>query len=165
MKARLKMERSEATRRIAELLGRVSDGGNRYLDAVEEVSVFGSYVAGASTPGDIDLSVQYHDGSGEIASEQLQRMFAGKNVEVPFLQALRGRQRGLSIVFNVRETLERQGGFEFITLWRRGDSFALALERLQAIQANPHAGTAPRDHVHPALAGFAKNTLSPRGSG
>jgi hypothetical protein len=153
------MKRSEATRRIAELLRRVSEGGDLYLDAVEEVSVFGSYVAGAFAPNDIDLSVGFRDGSGEIAEEQIQRMFAGRNAETPFLQALRGSQRGMNIILNAREQLERQGGFEFIALWRRGDSIDVALERLHAIRSDPDAGTAPREHVHPAIAGFEKNTL------
>lgn len=150
------MRRDAATLRIVALLERVSGGGDVYLDAVEEVSVFGSYAAGALAPNDVDLAVGYSDSTGQIGIERVERMFAGKNLETPFAQALRGRQRGLNIVFNVRETLERQGGFEFVTLWRRGDSLELALERLRSIRINPKAGSAPREYVHPAIAGFEK---------
>jgi hypothetical protein len=153
------VKRDDATRRIGQLLERVINGGDRYLDAVDEVSVFGSYAAGALAPNDVDLAVHYTDPTGKIGEELVQRMFAGRNMMTPFEQALRDRQRGLNIVFNVREQLERQGGFDFVTLWQRGDSLEVALERLQAIKSDPQAGSAPREHVHPMIVGHEKRTL------
>jgi hypothetical protein len=152
------MKRSEATQRIEQLLGRVSAGGNLYLDAVEEISVFGSCAAGAPTPHDVDLLVTHTDPTGQIGKQQLARMFAGKSMTTPFEQALRGRQRGLNILFNLRDQLERQGGFTFVLLWQRGDSLETALERLHAIPLDPAAGSAPREYVHPAIEGFEKST-------
>jgi hypothetical protein len=150
------VKRQEATRRLEELLTRVSVGGDLYLDAVEEISVFGSYAAGALMPNDVDIAVEFRDPTGRIAEEQVQRMLAGRSWSTPFEQALRGRQRGMSIVFNQRQQLERQGGFEFVALWRRGENVELAFERLRAIQSNPEAGSARRDHVHPAIVGFER---------
>jgi hypothetical protein len=153
------LKRDEATRRLVELLERVSEGGTTYLEAVDEVSVFGSYAVGALTPNDVDVAVEYTDATGLIAREQLKRMFAGRNTETPFTLALRGSRRGLNIVFNARERLEAQGGFTFVTLWRRGDPLDVAVDRLQAITRDPDAVSAPREHVHPLLEGFEKNTL------
>jgi hypothetical protein len=45
-----------------------------------------------------------------------------------------------------------------VTLWRRGDTIELAFERLHAIEPDPAARSAPRQHVHPAIAGHAKRT-------
>jgi len=148
------MKRAEATRQLEQLLERLNSGRNIYLDAVEEVSVFGSYAAGALAPNDVDVAVEYQDRTGAIGDEQISRMFSGRSVETPFAQALREKQRGLKIVFNARKALERQGGFAFTLLWRRGDRLTDALDRLYAITVDPAAASAPRDYVHPVIAGF-----------
>lgn len=153
------MERDEATRKIEALVERVIAGGNVYLDAVDEITLFGSYVAGAPAPNDVDVLIQHGDPSGEIQEERLRRMLAHQNYTTPFEQALRGRQRTISLVFNVRDQLERQGGFEFKTIWQRGESLDTVRTRLAEIPVDPNAGSAPRDHVHPALDGYEKHTV------
>jgi hypothetical protein len=57
--AGLNMKRSEATKRINGLLGRVVSGEGRYVSRVREVWVFGSFARGALEVGDIDVAVEF----------------------------------------------------------------------------------------------------------
>lgn len=152
------MKRSEATRRLEELVRRVIDGGNVYLNAVNQISLFGSYVAGAPTPNDVDILVRYSDPTGAIGDEQRDRMFDHRPITTPFEQALRGRQRVLSIHFDNQERLKQQGGFDIRPIWKRGEPLEAAVARLHAISVNPGAGSAPRQYPHPAIEGFEKRT-------
>lgn len=153
------MRRDAATRKIEALVQRVLDGGNIYLDAVDEIAVFGSYVAGSSAPNDVDVLIQHGDPTGEIHREHVRRMLAHRSYTTPFEQALRGRQRGISIVFNIRDQLERQGGFDLRTIWTRGETIQTARERLEGFKVVPNASSAPRDYTHPLLAGFESRTV------
>ncbi|MGB2952508.1 MAG: nucleotidyltransferase domain-containing protein, partial [Gaiellaceae bacterium] len=55
------MRRSEATRRLEQLLRNAAAGGG-YVTRIREIWVFGSYARGALEVGDIDLDVEYeHD--------------------------------------------------------------------------------------------------------
>lgn len=152
------VQRDDGTRKLEALVERVIAGGNVYLDSVEEIAVFGSYRAGAIAPNDVDVLIRHGDPTGKIHEEQMRRLFAHQSYTTPFEQALRGRQRGISLVFNIRDQLERQGGFEFKSIWQRGESLETARARLEAIPVDPNAGTAPRDHVHAAIHGYEKHT-------
>ncbi len=153
------MKRIDATRKIEDLVRRVIEGGNFYLDAVDEISLFGSYVAGSEAPNDVDVLIRHSDPTGEIHAEQARRFFAHRSHTTPFEQALRGRQRGVSILFNQHDELERQGGFDLKVIWRRGESLDTVRHRIDAIQIDPAAGSAPRDYSLPALAGFESRTV------
>jgi predicted nucleotidyltransferase len=70
------VRRSEATKRIDGLLGRVTSGEGRYLSRVREVWVFGSYARGALEVGDVDLAVEF-DQSKDEAGRWFAAMLAG----------------------------------------------------------------------------------------
>ena len=48
----------------------------------------------------------------------------------------------------------KESDFDLTLLWRRGDSLAIALERLHAIKADLTAGRAPRDSMLPEFEGL-----------
>lgn len=74
-------------------------------------------------------------------------------------QALRGRTRGISFQFRGRSSLQDEG-FELFLLWRKGEPFSLARERLASLTADPEAGPAPRDHMLTEFEGL--ESLVPR---
>lgn len=70
------MKRSEATKRINGVLGRVVSAEGRYLPRVREVWVFGSYARGALEVGDIDVAVEF-DQTKDEAGRWFATLMAG----------------------------------------------------------------------------------------
>src|SRR6266496_1330093 len=153
------MKRSEATKRITGLLGRVVSAEGRYVPRVREVWVFGSYARGALEVGDVDLAVEF-DQTKDEAGQWFATRLAGRFDHLGALRReLRGNQRALEIHFNELDDLRKEG-FEPRLLWRRGDSLEEAHGRLAALGPDPSAQRAARDTVHPLLADVEK--LIPR---
>jgi hypothetical protein len=150
------MKQAEATTRIETVIERPIAGGT-YAGLVDAVWVFGSYVAGAPNVGDVDLAVE-HRSNEELDADVLNALFRDGNPYRGLDTELRGSWRNVKIVYGAKDKLERQGGFIFALVWRRGEPVSLARERLDAIALDPAAGSAPREHVFPALAGFEKQT-------
>ncbi|MGW3212802.1 nucleotidyltransferase domain-containing protein [Streptomyces parvus] len=138
------MKRERATHLLADMITRL-EGGAWPLGLVEEVYVFGSYARGALKPNDVDVVIE-HGTDKRWLSESLDASINGRDSYVAMRQALRGRTRGLSFQFRGRSSLLDEN-FELFLLWRRGEPFSLARERLASLKADPEAGTAPRDHM------------------
>lgn len=153
------MKRTEATRRIDGLLGRVVNGDGCYLPRVREVWIFGSYARGALEVGDVDLAVEFDHTKDEAGRWFATLMASGFDHLGALRRELRGNQRVLEIHFNELAEL-REDGFEPQLLWRRGDSLEQARARLAALTEDPSAQRAPRDAVHPLLSDDEK--LIPR---
>ncbi|MFD8079500.1 nucleotidyltransferase domain-containing protein [Streptomyces sp. NPDC059718] len=151
------MKRERATRLLEDLIARLEQGGWP-LGLVDEVYVFGSYARGALDPGDVDVVVE-HGTDKRWLGESLHASINGRDAYVSMRQALRGRTRGIAFQFRGRDSL-RAEGFELFLLWRKGESFALARERLSSLKADPSAGRAPRDHMLAAFEGM--ESLVPR---
>jgi predicted nucleotidyltransferase len=145
------MKRSEATKRINGVLGRVVSGEGRYLPRVREVWVFGSYARGALEVGDIDLAVEFDQTEDEAGRWFATLMAGGYDHLGALRRELRGNQRAPEIHINELEDLRKEG-FEPRLLWRCGDSLEGAQARLAALVPNAKAGRASRDTVHPLLA-------------
>ncbi|WP_051764040.1 nucleotidyltransferase domain-containing protein [Streptomyces virginiae] len=117
------------------------------LGLVEEVYVFGSYARGALEPNDVDVDVVIEHGTDKRwLGESLDASINGRDSYVGMRQALRGRTRGISFQFRGRSSLLDEG-FELFLLWRKGEPFSLARERLASLAADPEAGPAPRGHM------------------
>lgn len=153
------MKRTEATTRIEGLLERVVQADGRYLERVREVWIFGSYARGALEVGDIDLAVEFDQTKDEAARWFVTLLAGGFDHLGALRRNLRGNQRALEIHFNELDDLRKED-FEPLLLWRRGDSLAVARDRLSALAADPDAHRAARDTVHPLLADVEK--LIPR---
>jgi hypothetical protein len=153
------VRRSQATRRIEDLLGRVANGEGRYLPRVREVWIFGSYARGALEVGDVDLAVEFDQTKDEAGRWFATLMAGGFDHLGALRRELRGNQRALEIHFNELEDLRKEG-FEPRLLWRRGDSLEEAHARLAALAPDASAQRAARDTVHPLLADVEK--LIPR---
>ncbi|MGW8356514.1 nucleotidyltransferase domain-containing protein [Streptomyces wedmorensis] len=138
------MKRERATRLLADMITRL-EGGGWPLGLVEEAYVFGSYARGALEPNDVDVVIE-HGTDKRWLGESLDASINGRNAYVGMRQALRGRTRGISFQFRGRSSLMDEG-FELFLLWRKGEPFSLARERLASLTADPEAGTAPRDHM------------------
>jgi hypothetical protein len=150
------MKRAEATTRIETVIERAIAGGT-YAGLVAAVWVFGSYAAGAPSVGDVDLAVE-HRSNKELDADVMKTLFYGGNPYRGLDIELRGSWRNVKIVYGAKDSLERQGGFTFVLVWRRGEPVSLVRERLDAIVLDPAAGSAPREHVFAALGGFEKQT-------
>ncbi|WNO76931.1 nucleotidyltransferase domain-containing protein [Streptomyces sp. AM8-1-1] len=137
------MKRERATRLLADMITRLEDGGWP-LGLVDEVYVFGSYARGALEPNDVDVVIE-HGTDKRWLGESLDASINGRDSYVGMRQALRGRTRGISFQFRGRSLLDE--GFELFLLWRKGEPFSLARERLASLTADPEAGPAPRDHM------------------
>jgi hypothetical protein len=150
------VRRDEATKRIETVVAHAIAGGE-YAGLVDAVWVFGSYAAGAPNVNDIDLVVE-HRQSKRLLDDMLRSLSYGGNANRGLDRELRGTWRNVKIQYcaRVKESYEQQGGFTFVLIWRRGEPLSLATQRLAAIEVDPNAGSAPRDHVIPALAGFEK---------
>ncbi|TJZ99428.1 nucleotidyltransferase domain-containing protein [Actinacidiphila oryziradicis] len=151
------MKRERATRLLDDMITRLEQHGWP-LGLVEEVYVFGSYARGALEPNDIDVVVQ-HGTDKRWLGESLHASINGRDAYVGMRQALRGRTRGISFQFRERDSLLAEG-FELFLLWRRGEPFSLARERLASLKKDPSAGTAPRDHMLAEFEGIER--LVPR---
>ncbi|WP_395576880.1 nucleotidyltransferase domain-containing protein [Streptomyces sp. BK79] len=138
------MKRERATRLLADMITRLEDGAWP-LGLVDEVYVFGSYARGALEPNDVDVVIE-HGTDKRWLGESLDASISGRDSYVGMRQALQGRSRGISFQFRDRSSLQDEG-FELFLLWRKGEPFSLARERLASLTANPEAGPAPRDHM------------------
>ncbi|MEU4582931.1 nucleotidyltransferase domain-containing protein [Kitasatospora aureofaciens] len=147
------MKRGRATELVQAMLTRL-DRGERPLELVEEVYLFGSYVRGALDPHDVDVAVQ-HAVDEAFARHQVSAMLAGRDPYASMKKALTGSTRGLSLQFQQRDDLVADG-IELTLLWRRGDTLAKAERRLAAMKPDPKAGSAPRDHMLPAFEGLER---------
>ncbi|MFJ8158766.1 nucleotidyltransferase domain-containing protein [Streptomyces sp. NPDC094468] len=145
------MKRIRATRLLEDMITRLEDGGWP-LGLIEEVYVFGSYARGALEPNDVDVVIE-HGTDKRWLGESLHASINGRDSYVGMRQALRGRTRGISFQFRGRTTLLDEG-FELFLLWRKGEPFSLARERLASLTADPAAGPAPRDHMLTAFEGL-----------
>ncbi|WP_405933645.1 nucleotidyltransferase domain-containing protein [Streptomyces sp. NBC_00827] len=151
------MKRERATRLLDDMVTRLEQG-DWPLVLVEEVYVFGSYARGALEPNDVDVVVQ-HGTDKRWLGESLHASINGRDAYVGMRQALRGRTRGISFQFRERDSLLAEG-FELFMLWRRGEPFSLARERLASLKEDPSAGTALRDHMLAEVEGLER--LVPR---
>lgn len=145
------MKRARATRLLQDMITRLEQGGWP-LGLVDEVYVFGSYIRGATEPNDVDVVVE-HGTDKQWLGEFLYASVNGRDPYVGMRQALRGRTRGISFQFRGLESL-RDEGFDLLLLWRRGEPFSLARERLVSLREDPSAGTASRDHMLSAFEGL-----------
>jgi hypothetical protein len=134
------LKRERATALLEELLQRAT-GDDWPVELVEAVYVFGSYSRGAPEPGDLDVAVDLKR-DGRWTSQFIQSMAYGRDPYSGLRQALRGRSRSVSILF------ERDSGHDDVPmtlLWERGEPLDTAIERVHAINVDPAAGRAPRD--------------------
>jgi predicted nucleotidyltransferase len=153
------VNRERATRLIEELLERVVAGGERHLDLVDQVSIFGSYARGATEPGDVDVAVEI--GRDDTSGHELARAFAeGKDWRAPYRKALRGRRRGYEFAFDQTQRLHDEG-FNPVLLWRKGTSLQVALERLHALETDPTLSPTKRDAMLPEFDGLEKHLPLP----
>src|SRR5262249_3580973 len=146
---------SEPTKRIEGLLARVVAANGSYLPRVREVWIFGSYARGALDVGDVDLAVEFDQTKDEAGIWFATLMAGGFDHLGALRRELRGNQRALKIHFNELEDLHREG-CEPQLLWRRGDALEQAHARRAALAPDASAQRAPRDTVHPLLAGVEK---------
>lgn len=138
------MKRERATALLQEMLTRL-DAGERPLDLVDAVHVFGSYARGALEPSDVDVAVTHHvdpDCSAEVVSD----LMYGRDPMASMKRALKGNKRGIQFQFNQNAALAEMGTEPFL-LWQRGDTLAEAQKRLASLVADPSAGRAERDHM------------------
>ena len=145
------MKRARATALIEELLTRIA-AGDRHLDMIDEVWLFGSYARGALDPGDVDLDIEY-TADEEFRRFQVERIAYGGDWMAPLRRAIVGRRRGFQISYDKRELYE-QKKIPLTLLWRRGEPITAALDRLRAITPDPAAGRSPRDAMLPAFDGI-----------
>jgi predicted nucleotidyltransferase len=89
------VKRSEATRRVEALLGRLVDGEARALPRVREVWVFGSFARGALEVGDIDVAVEFDQTKDEAGRWFATLMAGGYDHLGALRRELRGNQRAL----------------------------------------------------------------------
>ncbi|MFE7272420.1 nucleotidyltransferase domain-containing protein [Streptomyces sp. NPDC057623] len=137
------MKRERATELLHEMLDRLEEG-DRPLDLVDEVYVFGSYARGALEPGDLDVAVVHHTDT-EFTEDVVGAIIYGRDPMAGMKRALKGNRRGFQFQFNQNDRLPE--GSEPQLLWKRGDTRATAEERLQAMTADPEAGRASRDAI------------------
>lgn len=128
--AGLNMKRSEATKRINGLLGRVVSGEGRYVSRVREVWVFGSFARGALEVGDIDVAVEFDQTKDEAGRWFATLMAGGFDHLGALRRELRGNQRVLELHFNELDDLRKEG---FATL-------AVAARRLTRSSARSTCG-------------------------
>lgn len=120
------MKRARARELVEELLRNVVAGGWP-AELVRTVYVFGSYARGGLDPQDVDIAVDIERGDPRWARHVAASLSAGRDTYALLRQALRGRRRSISIVF------DHDGGADdtpMQLLWQRGDSLDVALGRL-----------------------------------
>jgi hypothetical protein len=154
------MRRSEATRRLEQLLGNAA-GGGRYVPRIREIWVFGSYARGAAEVGDIDLDVEYHH-DRELSTEFVRALSYGRDPHAGFNRELRGAQRIFQIHYGHRDALAGEFPGELVQLYARGDNLEQTLARLHGISERSEAGRAPRDPVVYRLQGLEQHIPRPQ---
>jgi predicted nucleotidyltransferase len=138
------------------VLQRVCAGG-RYADCVTAVHVFGSYARGALEVGDIDIDIEYDSRlDREVERELVDRMMRSQDWNAPFSKALKPGTRAVQMLFNRVDMLAAA-----ILIYERGDTLDVALARVNAIKADPAAGRAARDPMHPAIEPLAEDLARP----
>ncbi|GID94530.1 nucleotidyltransferase domain-containing protein [Amorphoplanes digitatis] len=146
------MERQRALALTEDVLERLVEGQGEWpLRLVREVYVFGSFARGALQPGDVDLNVEF-DRDERWSAEFIEGLSNGYDPRRVFRQALVGRKRGVSFMFEGRD----QSHLDLTLLWRRGDSLETALTRLHAIKEDPEAGRAERHAMLPQFEGMER---------
>jgi hypothetical protein len=139
------LKRERATALLEKLLQHaVSDVWPASL--VEAVYLFGSYARGAVEPGDLDIAVDLRRDE-RWTNHFIRSMDYGRDPYTVLRQALRGRSRGVSILFN----RDGHDDVPMTLLWQRSEPLDLALERAGAIAVDPAAGRAPRDAMLPCF--------------
>lgn len=155
MAAGRRIAREKATAALSALLETICAGG-AHAGCVTAVYVFGSYARGALTVGDVDVDVEYDAKlDPAVEHELVDRLVAGRDWNTPFRKALKPA-RALQVMFNRVEMIA-----EPVLVYERGDPLPTALARVDAIAADPRAGRARRDPVHPALALVAEELARP----
>lgn len=101
------MKRERATELLREMLARL-DAGERPLDLVDEVYVFGSYARGALEPGDLDVAV-VHRTDREFAAGLVGALMSGRDPMAGMKRALKGNKRGIQFQFNQNSDLPHGG--------------------------------------------------------
>lgn len=146
------MKRERATELLEDLLTRLTDGRNEWpLSQVDRLLVFGSYARGALTPGDVDVAVDVSRKNDRWRSHFINSMTHGRDPYSVIRQALRGRARGISLLF------ERDHGHDDVPmtlLWERGEPRSVAIHRIHAIPIDAGAGRAPRHAMLPCFEGL-----------
>src|SRR5262249_33725280 len=140
-----RVERAEATQGLERLLGKAV-AGRGLAGIVVEVWVFGSYLAGASRVGDVDLIVIYDDADSEWQAiqkadlerfERTGRYWEARDRTVQIARALRGNSKIFNIIPVAQsgaDGIDRNEAFAIRKLlFERGDTKPVALERLDEI--------------------------------
>lgn len=97
----------------------VATGEGWPLQLISAVYVFGSYMRGAPELGDVDVAVNVDRHDSRWRSHFVNSLSSGRGVYSIIRMALRGRKRGISILF------ERDHGHDdvpMLRLWTRGES-------------------------------------------
>lgn len=151
------MKRADATSRLQDILRRVASGGWP-SDLIDEIAVFGSYARGALTVGDLDLFVHHHVDE-RLGDFRVSAMFERRNPDLPLDRLIRGPARSIHPVYNQRRV---QGATDddAVIVFRRGDSLAQALARLDAIQEDTDATRAARAELVAPLQGLEGVTIA-----
>jgi hypothetical protein len=150
-----RMPREKATAALSALLETICAGG-AHADCVTAVYVFGSYARGALTVGDVDVDIEYDAKlDPAVDREVLDDLVAGRDWNTPFRKALKPA-RALQVMFSRVEMIA-----EPVLVYERGDTLERALARVEAIAADPEAGRAERDPVHPAIEPVAELLARP----
>jgi hypothetical protein len=147
------VKRERATSLLQEMLTRL-DAGERPLDLVDAVHVFGSYARGALEPADVDVAVT-HRVDADFSAEVVSDIMYGRDPMASMKRALKGNKRGVQFQFNQNDALTELGT-GLTLLWQRGDTLAQAQERLATLVADPKAGRAERDHMIEQFGGLDK---------
>ena len=145
------MNRAEADAAIERVLTRFFESRSvRPVNLITQLAVFGSYARGAVNPHDVDIHAELSS-DDERAEEVISALSRGRDPDAPLRVALRGRARNVQIISHrLRPDMARDA----IVLWRTGDSYEQALERVRGIEPNADAGRAPRDAMIDAFAGL-----------
>ncbi len=146
------MRRDDALQLGEDVLRALEAGRGAWpVSLIREVYVFGSVARGALEPHDLDLCVE-HDLDDEWISHEVYSLTYGRDPRAGMRKALRGARRSCQIIFNQRRWVD----FDMTLLWRRGESFDLAVQRLRAIPPDAEAGRASREAMLPQFEGLER---------
>jgi hypothetical protein len=144
------VERKRAIELAETILSNLLAGQDTWpLRLMTEMYVFGSFARGALAPHDLDVDIE-HISDEEWPTHMVQSLSYGRDPYAAMRRMLNGGKRGCQFTFNFRERAD----FDLTLLWRKGDSLAVALDRLNAIAANPEASRARRNSMLPEFEGL-----------
>lgn len=146
------MKRARAEQLVTDLLTRVATEPQWPLTLVDQVHVFGSFARGALEPHDVDLAVEF-TADQQFKMDFIYDLSRGRNPFAGLKRALTGGSRGLQVQFQELQNLHRDN-IATTLLWKRGEPLSAALNRLNAIEADPDAGRAMRHFMLPAFEGI-----------